>query len=136
MPTLKQKILAYLEKNTEATSTQIANFLQANKSSVGVSLSNLKKEGYVTQPSKKFYAITEKGRSQLNPNFILGLSIIDETKSPLEKRETKKSENKESEENKEINLDLDSPELILKLKEKYGKTGLIKRLETIKRLVQ
>lgn len=106
--TLKSRVIAYLKENPNVTPQIIADSLNANRGTVGVILSDLKKENIVESPEYSKYRI----------------------------RDIKNLDNSKNEENGFKLPDLRLPEVMLAYKEAYGKDQFIDILNKIKRLIE
>ena len=121
------KILSLIKEKPNRTIRETFEGINLSRAVLGVYLSTLKKKGYIINTEHGRYVLTPAGAKRLEIYNVLSNASVSSARlrnfTQLNHTETDP-------------LDLENVEVILALKEKYGKAKLTKILDNIKRIVQ
>lgn len=125
--TIKQRILEFLLHKPLATVSEISEATNVRTNVVGVYLARLKKDGYVFNPEYGRYVATEKTVQYLRNRDVAHLFATQFGNIKL---------SSESSIEKQGIPDLESIDVILALKQKYGRPKLLEIISKIKQIIE
>lgn len=133
--TSKETILCFLAENPHSSPKEIAETVSISPNAAAVNLHELMKDELVYRPSYGNYSLTKKGiihNDKLNSYVTHFAKKLREEENKLDLFSLFSAKNTKITEF----MDLENIDVILRLKEQYGRDKLLELLERIMRLIE